>query len=102
MSGNASLGLQNLCSVLGATLDSDYFKVESGKIVPLVDFLAQQSHIAGVDTDLEDAYEAGDLDIEAEIIAALNATNARVNELATTLNSVLAALEAVGLLATEE
>jgi hypothetical protein len=48
----------------------------------------QASHIADQKTD----YEAGNLDLEAEIIAAFNATN-------TALNAVLAALEGVGVLA---
>jgi len=38
-------------------------------------------------------YEEGDLDTEAEIIAAFNSTN-------TTINAILAALEGVGILKT--
>lgn len=48
----------------------------------------QAAHIADAKAD----YTTGDLDTEAEIIAALNAANAK-------LNSVLAALEGVGILA---
>lgn len=48
----------------------------------------QASHIVDAKAD----YTTGDLDTEAEIIAALNAANAK-------LNSVLAALEGVGILA---
>jgi hypothetical protein len=48
----------------------------------------QASHIADAKTD----YAAGDLDTEAEIIAAFNATNAKIN-------AILAALEGVGILA---
>jgi len=48
----------------------------------------QQTHIA----DLNAAYAAGDLDTEAEIITAINATNAKIN-------AILAMLEAHGLVA---
>ena len=48
----------------------------------------QASHIA----DLEVAYETPELDTEAEIIVAINATN-------TAVNAVLLALEGVGVLA---
>lgn len=48
----------------------------------------QASHIADAKTD----YTTGDLDTEAEIIAAINAAN-------TKLNAALAALEGVGILA---
>jgi len=51
--------------------------------------VVQQSHIADLKTD----YTTGDLDTEAEIITALNATN-------TALNHILAHLEADGLNAT--
>ena len=55
----------------------------------LIDSLPQQSHVDDAKVD----YEAGDLDSEAEIITALNATN-------TILNSILATLEACSLHAT--
>lgn len=45
-----------------------------------------QTHVADAKVD----YEAGDLDTEAEVIEAINATN-------TILNSILATLEACGL-----
>jgi len=45
------------------------------------------------EADAKADYTAGDLDTEAEIISALNATN-------TTINSLIAKLEALGLLAT--
>lgn len=48
----------------------------------------QQAHIANAKTD----YTAGDLDTEAEIIAAFNTTNGKIN-------AILAALEAAGILA---
>jgi len=61
---------------------------------PMIGFLgaavqAQASHIA----DLAEGYSAGDLDTEAEVISAINATNAAINDL-------LAALETYGLLKT--
>lgn len=46
-----------------------------------------QAHIADAKTD----YTTGDLDTEAEIIAAINATNTKIN-------SILSALEAIGVL----
>jgi hypothetical protein len=49
----------------------------------------QQAHIADAKTN----YTAGDLDSEAEIITAMNATNAKIN-------AILAMLEAHGLVAT--
>jgi len=60
-----------------------------------------QAHIADASTNLATDYAddgtAKDLDTDARRVAAMNATNTRVNEIATTLNSVLAALEAHGL-----
>ena len=50
----------------------------------------QASAIADATVD----YDTGDLDAEAEIIAALNATNGKIN-------SIIAALEGVGILAAE-
>ena len=49
----------------------------------------QQAHIA----DASVAYTTGDLDSEAEIIAAVNATNTKIN-------SILTALEGFGAVAT--
>lgn len=48
----------------------------------------QAAHIANAKVD----YTTGDLDAEAEIIAAVNATNGKIN-------SILAALEGAGILA---
>lgn len=45
--------------------------------------------VENLGTDLEEAYVAGELDSEAKILVAVNATNARVNEIATALNAVL-------------
>ena len=59
------------------------YKVDDVQVVK-----EQQAHIA----DLNAAYAAGDLDIEAEIITAINATNAKIN-------AILAMLEAHGLVA---
>lgn len=67
--------------------DGGVINVEAGGEIRDDD--TQASHIADQKTD----YGAGDLDIEAEIIAAFNATNAA-------LNAVLAALEGAGILAT--
>lgn len=52
-------------------------------------FGRQEDHIADAKVD----YETPDLDTEAEVIAAINATN-------TTINAILAALEALRLLKT--
>jgi hypothetical protein len=49
----------------------------------------QAAHIANAKID----YTTGDLDTEAEIITAINATN-------TTINAILTALEGAGILAT--
>lgn len=51
--------------------------------------VTQQAHIANAKTD----YAAGDLDTEAEVIAAFNTTNGKIN-------SILSALRAAGILAT--
>jgi hypothetical protein len=61
-----------------------HFRTENGGIIKLY----QQPHLADEKTD----YTTGDLDTEAEIIAAINATNTKIN-------SVLAALENTGQLA---
>ncbi|MCK9519471.1 MAG: hypothetical protein M0R74_10690 [Dehalococcoidia bacterium] len=61
-----------------------HFRTENGSIIRLY----RQAHLADEKTD----YTTGDLDTEAEIIAAINATNTKIN-------SVLAALENTGLLA---
>lgn len=62
-------------------------KVETGgKIVP--NSGTQASHIADAKTD----YATPDLDTEAEIIVAFNTTNEKIN-------SILAALEGAGILA---
>lgn len=60
--------------------------VESGG--KITDDGTQASHIA----DASVAYTTGDLDAESEIIAAINATNGKIN-------SIIAALEGVGILA---
>ena len=63
--------------------------MSSGKVLnPDKANLTQQAHLA----DLSVAYAAGGLDTEAEIIAAINATNTRVN-------NILAYLETLGLVA---
>lgn len=66
----------------GAELD-----MESGAAI-LADG-TQASHIA----DASVAYTTGDLDIEAEIIAAINTTNGKIN-------AILAVLEGIGATAT--
>lgn len=50
------------------------------------------SDLTSVDTDLKEDYATGDLDSEAEIIAALNATNARINEIVEALNQIIASV----------
>jgi hypothetical protein len=70
------------------------FRIDSDKTAARISFfggtaVVKQSHIA----DANAAYAAGNLDTEAEIIAAINAANGK-------LNSLLAAIEAYGLLAT--
>lgn len=67
-------------TVIGGTVD-----IASGGVVSGAG--TQASHIADAKTD----YTTGDLDLEAEIIAAFNTTNGKIN-------SILAALEAVGIL----
>lgn len=69
-------------TVIGGTLD-----VASGGVVSGAG--TQASHITDAKTD----YTTGDLDAESEIIAAFNTTNGKIN-------SILAALEAVGILKT--
>lgn len=66
--------------------DQGEIKVESGGKITADG--TQASHIADAKTD----YAAGDLDTEDEIIAAINATNTKIN-------AILAALEGVGILA---
>lgn len=66
--------------------DGDELVIESGGKITAAG--TQASHIADAKTD----YTTGDLDVEAEIIAAANTTN-------TKLNAILAALEGVGILA---
>lgn len=61
--------------------------IESGGAITAAG--TQASNIADAKTD----YTTGNLDAEAEIIAALNTTN-------TKLNAIIAALEGVGILAT--
>jgi hypothetical protein len=60
-----------------------------------------QAHIADASTNLSTVYaddaSANDLDNDAKRVAAMNTTNTRVNAIATSLNSVLAVLEAHGL-----
>lgn len=62
--------------------------------------VVQQAHIVDAATNLKTDYTTLDLDTEAEIIAALNTTNTRINAIATTLNTVLARLETFGFHAT--
>lgn len=61
-----------------------HFRTEAGNIVKLYKQVLA--------ADLEEAYETPELDTEAEVIAALNATNAKINDL-------IAALQNTGLLA---
>lgn len=60
--------------------------ITGGKITP--NSGTQASHVA----DAKVNYTTGDLDAEAEIIAAVNTTNGKIN-------SILAALEGAGILA---
>lgn len=60
----------------------------------------QPAAIADVTAGLNEAYTTGDLDTEAELIAALNASNAVINTLALQLNTALAALRTLGIIAT--
>ena len=61
-----------------------HFATESGKVIKLY----QQGNIASAKVD----YGTGDLDTEAEIIAAINAANGK-------LNSVLTIIQNLGLMA---
>jgi len=61
-----------------------HFRTEAGDVVKLYKQVLA--------ADLEEAYETPELDTEAEVIAALNATNAKINDL-------IAALQNTGLLA---
>jgi len=69
-----------------AALQKDKSQLADGKGNALIG--DQQVHIA----DANVAYTTGDLDIEAEVIAAFNTTNGKIN-------SILAVLEAHGLVA---
>lgn len=60
--------------------------VIGGKLLPSTE--VQPSHL----TALKVNYTTGDLDTEAEIIAALNATNTRIN-------AIMTALEGIGVFA---
>lgn len=56
-------------------------------------------NIAAVAANLKADYTTGDLSDEAEIIAAVNATNTKVNAIATALNTLTAALVTAGIMA---
>ena len=56
-------------------------------------------NIAAVAANLKADYTTGDLSDEAEIIAAVNATNIKVNAIATALNTLTAALVTAGIMA---
>ena len=58
------------------------------------------AHIAATGTNLKINYTTGELDAEAEVIAAVNAINTRVNQVSADLGSVLIALENAGILKT--
>lgn len=55
-------------------------------------------NIAAVTANLKADYATGDLSDEAEIIAAVNATNTKVNAIATALNTLTAALVTAGIM----
>jgi hypothetical protein len=76
---------QQYAADITAGNSAPHFKTEAGDVVKLY----AQSHIADAKAD----YTTGDLDSEAEVIAAVNATNAKIN-------SILAALETSGQLKT--
>jgi len=57
---------------------------------------SQAAFFADLASSLEEAYTTGELDAEAEIIAAINATNAAVNALETSVNAIKAALIGIG------
>lgn len=57
------------------------------------------ANIAAVAANLKTDYAAGDLDTEAEILVATNATNTKVNAIATALNTLTAALVTAGIMA---
>lgn len=56
------------------------------------------ANIAAVAADLKDDYTAGEL--ETALLAATNATNTKVNAIATALNTLTAALVTAGIMAT--
>lgn len=66
------------------------------KITPLATG-TQPATIADITANLNEAYATPGLDTEAEVIAAFNTTNAKVNALITAFNTVLARLEAIGI-----
>ena len=55
-------------------------------------------NIAAVAANLKADYTTGDLSDEAEIIAAVNATNTKANAIATALNTLTAALVTAGIM----
>jgi hypothetical protein len=74
-------------------LDDDYDKWKTYRELEalhdrLNEVLVDES-VVNLATNLKTDYVAGDLDTEAEIIVAVNATNSRVNEIAVSLNAVL-------------
>ena len=72
-SSSATNGFRQYSADIVAGNAAPHFRTENGKVVKLY----QQVLAAG----LEEAYEAGELDSEAEIISALNTTNAKLNDL---------------------
>lgn len=57
------------------------------------------ANIAAVAADLKVNYATGELDTEAKILVATNATNTKVNAIATALNTLTAALVTAGIMA---
>ena len=77
--GNVTDAFQQYSADIAAGNAAPHFRTENGKIVKLY----QQVLTAG----LEEAYEAGELDSEAEVITAINATNAKLNDLIEALHN---------------
>lgn len=70
--------------------------VEATQVPVILDELIP--NIAAVAANLKADYATGDLSDEAEIIAAVNATNTKVNAIATALNTLTAALVTAGVM----
>lgn len=81
-------GANSLVGRVVRYVQADTAVVEFTPVSDTVAVVVQQAHIA----DALHSYGAGDLDIEAELITAINAHGAKIN-------AVLAALEAAGVLA---